>query len=153
MPRKANAERAAQPRYPLNLRMNAALRDQLEASAKTSGRSLTQEASARLTRSFDQDAAFGDPEVRRVAIAMAVAFDLAGRYHSDGKPGWTRDRNAYKAGMFGVIDALLIGMPDATDEEVAVEIAGLKSALLTRIMQRRMREQEQAEPPAREDAA
>ena len=74
MPRKANAERAAQPRYPLNLRTNAGLRDQLEAAAQTSGRSLTQEATARLARSFDQDAVFGDPEVRRVAIAMSVAF-------------------------------------------------------------------------------
>ena len=55
--------------------------------------------------------------------------------------------------MFRVIDALLIGMPDVTDEEVAIEIEGLKSSLLTRVLQRRLREQEQAEPPAREDAA
>ena len=148
MPRKAHV-----PRYALNMRTNASLRDQLEAAAKASGRSLTQEATARLTRSFDQDAAFGDPEVRRVAIAMSVAFSLGGQYYSDGKPGWTRNRDAYKAGMWGVIDALLTGIPDITDEEIALEIYGLKSRLLTRIANRRLRDREQAEPPAQEDAA
>jgi hypothetical protein len=153
MPRKANAERVAQPRYPLNLRMNAALHDQLEAATKTSGRSLTQEATGRLARSFEQDAVFGDPEVRRSAIAMAVAFELAGRWHSDGKPGWTRNRDAYRAAMFGAIDALLIGMPDMTEHEIALEIEGLKARFLGRILNRRLQEQDQAEPPLREDAA
>jgi hypothetical protein len=153
MPRKANTGRAAQPRYPLNLRMHAALRDQLVAAAHASGRSLTQEASTRLARSFDQDAAFGDPEVRRVAVAMSVAFSLGGQFYSDGKPGWTRNRDAYMAGMFGVIDALLTGVPDITDKEIWLEIECLKSRLLTRIAHRRLREQEQADPPAREDAA
>jgi hypothetical protein len=149
MSRKASVP----PRHPLNLRTTTALRDQLEAAAKGSGRSLTQEATARLARSFDQDAAYGDPEVRRIAVAMAVAFNLAGQFYSDGKPGWTRNRDAYNAGMWGVIDALLTGIPDITDEEIALEIAVLKGKLLTRIMQRRLREQEQAEPPAKEEAA
>jgi hypothetical protein len=149
MPRKANAP----PRHPLNLRTTATLRAMLEAAAQTSGRSLTQEATARLARSFDQDAAFGDPEMRRVAIAMSVAFQLGGQYYSDGKPGWTRNRDAYMAGMRGVIDALLTGIPDVTDKEIWLEIECLKSNLLTRIAQRRLREQEQAEPPAPEKAA
>jgi TraY domain len=145
MPRKANP---AQLRYPLNLRMNAEQRAQLEAAAKVSGRSLTQEATARLARSFDQDATYGDPEVRRVAVAMSVAFSLAGQHYSDGRPGWTKNRDAYLAGMRGVIDALLTGIPDVTDREIWLEIECLKSSLLTRIAQRRLREQEQAEPPA-----
>jgi hypothetical protein len=149
MPRKANAP----PRHPLNLRTTTVLRDQLEAAAKVSGRSLTAEATARLARSFDQDAAYGDPEVRRVTVAMSVAFSLAGQHYADGKPGWTRNRDAYLAGVRGVVDALLIGIPDVTDEEIWLEIECLKSSLLTRIAQRRLREQEQAEPPARGAAA
>jgi hypothetical protein len=35
--------------------------------------------------------------------------------------------------MFGAIDALLIGLPDATAEEVMPEIEGLKGRLLSRI--------------------
>ena len=153
MPRKAKAERVTQPRYPLNLRMNAALREQLVAAAGVTGRSLTQEATARLARSFDQDLVFGDSEIRRVTIAMALAFELAGRHRSGSKSGWTRDRDAYRAGMFGVIDALLIGMPDVTDEEIKIEIGGLKSSLLSRILRRRLQEQEQEQPQPREDAA
>ena len=70
---------------------------------------------------------------------MAIAFESGGRLASNGKPPaeWIVDPIAYRSAMFGAIDALLIGMPDATDEDVAREIEGLKGRLLSRIANRR----------------
>ena len=103
MPRKANAP----PRHPLNLRTTATLRAMLEAAAQTSGRSLTQEATARLARSFDQDAAFGDPEMRH------------------GRKTRTKLFTGYKRHVIKLIDAdVIVGAVVRPANEPSVEQCG-----------------------------
>lgn len=122
-------------RHPLNMRTTKAVRDKLEAAAGANGRSLAQEVEARLERSFQEEAGFGGPEMRRLVFLMAAAFATAARARSGGKDTWLDDPICYRAGMFGVFDALLVGLPGATVEDMTLEIEGLKSKLLTRLAQ------------------
>lgn len=120
-------------RHPLNMRTTKETRERLEAAALANGRSMAQEVEVRLERSFAEEQGFGGPEMRRLAYLMATAFATAGQLRAAGKTQWIADPSCYRAGLFGVIDALLIGLPDATVEDMAVEIEGLKGKLLTRI--------------------
>jgi Arc-like DNA binding domain len=120
-------------RHPLNMRTTKEIRDRLEAAAVANGRSLAQEVEARLERSFAEESGFGGPEMRRVAYLMAAAFATAGTLSASGKPGWVRDRDAYRAGLIGVLDALLIGLPDATPHDAALIIEALNGRLLSRL--------------------
>ena len=52
-----------------------------------------------------------------------------------------QNREVYRTGMFAVIDSLLAGLPDATHEEIAIEIEGLKSRLLSRVAREHMEKQ------------
>jgi Arc-like DNA binding domain len=115
------------------LRMPEALRASLEEAARPRGVSVNAEIVQRLERSFAEEQGFGGPEMRRLAYLMIVAFARAGQLRAAGKTNWIDDRDCYRAGMFGAIDALLIGLPDATAEEVMPEIEGLKGRLLSRI--------------------
>lgn len=120
-------------RYPLNMRTTKETRERLEAAASANGRSLAQEVEVRLERSFAEEHGFGGPDMRRLAYLMATAFATAGQLRAGSKPDWISDRDCYRAGLFGAVDALLIGLPGATAEEVAREIEGLKGRLLSRI--------------------
>jgi len=123
----------------------------IDARAKASGRSVAQEAEHLLETALDPagpwNAAFGGKRVRAVALSMLTAFQAAGsraagdRFEGD---AWVLDRACYKAAMWGVIQALLIGIsekltPDLDPEETAQEIDALKSALLTRILNSRQK--------------
>jgi predicted transcriptional regulator len=120
-------------RVALGLKVTPEIKRRLDQAARKSGRTQSQQAELMIERSFAEEDGFGGPEMRRLAYLMTAAFATAGRLRAGGKPNWIEDSGCYRAGMFGVIDALLIGLPDATAEEIAAEIEGLKGRLLTRI--------------------
>ena len=120
-------------RYPLNMRTTKETRERLEAAALANGRSMAQEVEVRLERSFSEERGFGGPEMRRLAYLMATAFATAGQLRAAGKTQWIADQSCFRAGLTGVVDALLIGLPDATAEDMALVIEDLKGRLLSRI--------------------
>ncbi len=130
---------AARKRNNLTFRTRDQLRDQLEKVAAASGRSISEEIEYRLTSSLSHDEAFGGPAMRRMAILMAVAFHSAGNLSSGGKPveEWISDPDVFRRAMFGTIYALFGAIPNVTDEDIAIEIEGLKGRLLTDIANRR----------------
>ena len=129
---------AARKRNNLTFRTRDQLRDQLERVAAAAGRSISEEIEYRLTLSFSHDDAFGGPAMRRIAILMAVAFHSAGNLTSSGKPieEWIRDPDVFRRATFSTIQALFAAIPGITDEDIAMEIEGLKGWLLTRIANR-----------------
>jgi hypothetical protein len=130
MPRTTRADGK---RHPLNMRTTLETRQRLETAAAANGRSLAQEVEARLERSFLEEAALGGPEMVRLAYLMTTAFATAANRVANGSPDWANDPAAYRAGLTAVVDALLIGMPDATAEDMGLLIEALKSRLLSRV--------------------
>jgi hypothetical protein len=131
---------ATRKRNNLTFRTRDQLRDQLERAASTAGRSISEEIEYRLTLSFSHDDAFGGPAMRGIAMMMALAFRSAGNLSSDSKPvaEWINDPDVFRRAMFGTIYALFGAIPNVTDEEIAMEIEGLKGRLLTNIANRRI---------------
>jgi hypothetical protein len=131
---------ATRKRNNLTFRTRDQLRDQLEKTAAAAGRSISEEIEYRLTLSFSHDDAFGDPAMRRTAILMATAFHSAGNLSSSGKPvaEWINNPDVFRRAMFGTIKALFGAIPNVTDEDIAMEIEGLKGWLLTDIANRRV---------------
>jgi hypothetical protein len=126
--------RATMP-SPFQFRMRPELKQALEEAAARNGRSINAELAARVERSFAEEAALGGPEMRWLVALVHSAFTTACRLRAPGNPDPLRDREVYRAGMFAVIDSLFATLPDATPEEVAVEIEGLKGRLLSRVAQ------------------
>jgi hypothetical protein len=121
-------------RHPLNMRTTKETRERLEAAASANGRSLAQEVEVRLERSFAEESSFGGPEMQRLAFLMIAAFATAGQLSADGKPDWLHDRDCYRSGLIGVLDALLIEMPGAAPEDVDLVIESLKGRMMTRLI-------------------
>lgn len=107
-------------RIPLSLRITAALKRDLEASAN--GRSLSQEAEYRLDRSFRQEESLGGPELARIALHMTTSFYLAGEKAArrlgtglgDAKD-WTANPDAFRKAAVAVIIELMALAPDWND--------------------------------------
>ena len=118
----------------LKVRMPEPLRGALEEAARQRRVSMNSETVRRLERSFTEEAAFGTPATKQVAYLAASAFALAGQFRGANNEDWIKDPSCYRAGLFAAIDALLSMIPDATAEEVALEIEVLKGRLLTRIV-------------------
>jgi hypothetical protein len=137
--KKRRKPAAIRKRNNLTFRTRDQLRAQLERMATAAGRSISEEIEYRLTLSFSHDDAFGEPAMRGIAILMAVAFRSAGNLSSGNKPvaEWINDPDVFRRAMFGAIYALFGAIPNVTDEEIALEIEGLKSRLLTNIANRR----------------
>jgi hypothetical protein len=125
----------ARKRNNVTIRMRDELKARVEQAASAQQRSISEEIETRLASSFAEEAGFGGADMRRVAYLMASAFATAGRLSAAGKPDWINDRDCYRAGLIGVVDALLIGLPDASAEDAALIIESLKGRLLTRLAQ------------------
>jgi hypothetical protein len=125
---------------PFHFRMRQSLRDALDEAAARHGQSLNSEIHARLERSFSEERALGGPEMRWLVELAVASFTFAGRMRAPDDPHWLGNQEAYRAGLFALIDSLLAGIPDATPEDIAVEIEGLKGRLLTRLVHQRERE-------------
>jgi hypothetical protein len=129
---------AEKRRYALNTHTKPQLRRQLEEVARTNGRSLTSEVEHRLEQSVTHDDAFGGPELRRVAYAMAAAFSLAG-LHSAGPDvppkDWLRDPSACIAAISAVVDTLVV-LTGLNDEHAKLATEAIKGRVLSRIASR-----------------
>jgi hypothetical protein len=117
----------------VTIRMRDELKAQVQDAAAAQERSLSDEIERRLERSFAEESGFGGPEMRRVAYLMTSAFATAGQLNAAGKADWIKDRDAYRAGLIGVVDALLIGLPEATHHDAALIIEALNGRLLSRL--------------------
>jgi hypothetical protein len=64
---------------------------------------------------------------------MATAFAHAGDAHAGRKDAaeWIRDPQCYSEAMLGVVEALMIGLPNATGDDLALLVERLKARLLT----------------------
>ena len=69
-------------------RIRFTLRDKLEAAARENGRSVSEEAEARLETSFILERALTGPDALRMAAAFAIAGQHAAQY--EGHPEWIR---------------------------------------------------------------
>ena len=98
----------------VTIRMRDDLKTKVEQSAAGQRRSISEEIAARLDRSFDEQAAFGGPELQQTTYLMASAFAVSGQHSAgDADPrDWLRETGPYAAAMTGVIDAMLIGRAD-----------------------------------------
>jgi hypothetical protein len=123
-------------RYPLNMRTTKETRDRLEAAAIANGRSLAQEVEARVQQSFNEAVALGGDGMRRVAFEMIAAFAAAGRLRAGGRTDWLKDPSAYRAGFRGVVEALLLGLPDATEEDMLRELEGAAGTIKSHFARR-----------------
>ena len=140
-------EREQTAKAQLKLRLPEPLRAALEAAAAARGVSMNTEAVARLQQTFSEDQAFGGAEMRRLVYLMAANFSTGARGRAGGRPGWVDDPDGYRAGMMAVVNALLLGLPDAAEREMLLELEGVKGRVLSHFAQRR------AEQAARKDAA
>jgi hypothetical protein len=122
----------ARKRNNVTIRMRDELKGKVLHSADDQERSISQEIEYRLERSFTDEAAFGGPEMQRLAYHMVAAFALPAYQHASDKANWVHDQAGYRAGVIGVCDALLQGF---ADEDAARVIEVLKGRLLTRIAQ------------------
>src|SRR5262245_58588214 len=123
----------------LSTRTSLEIRKAIDARAKESGKSVAHEVEQLIETALSPEgpwsAVFGGARVRGVALSMLASFRVAGHRAADMQGGfegdaWVRDRDCYRAGMFGVIDALLVGLgldEPLTPEEIELELAGIKS--------------------------
>jgi Arc-like DNA binding domain len=98
---------------PLSIRMPAEMREQLEASASGSGRSVSQEVLRRIQGSFSQDRDRArDPAMRALCFLIAqLAAEVSGLTDEKGQPyfDWRADPfffRAFKLALAQVLDAL-----------------------------------------------
>lgn len=129
----ANAGRVA-----LGLRVTPEVKRKLDGAAERSGRSQSQEAELRLERSFDEEDAFGGPELRRIAHLMAIAFANAGSLHAHPRPAseWVHDPDAYVYAAMRVVETLLLQQPGLTIERLALQLEALRGRLLTGLIEK-----------------
>jgi hypothetical protein len=120
-------------RVSLGLKVTADIKRRLDEEANKSGRTQSQQAELMIERSFAEQDALAGPKMRQLAYFMATSFALAGQHSAAGNPDWITDRDCYRAGVIGVLDALLIGRDD---EDAALIIEALKGRLLSRIARR-----------------
>jgi hypothetical protein len=120
----------------LNLRFDEKLRRQIERAAERNGRSMNAEIVGRLSGSLAIDDSLGGPELRRVSNLMTAAFNHAGQLAAGDKPvsDWINDPNLYLRAAFGAFEALLIGAPETTPDEIIMHVESLKSRLAGRFI-------------------
>ena len=96
----------------------------------------------RLETSFNEEAGFGGPELRRVAYMMANAFAHNAQLSAGDKPPseWLRDASAYREGVIGVLMALLTGGPNATKEDIVLMFESAKGRIFSRWVNEQDRE-------------
>jgi len=125
-------------RVALGLKVTAEIKQRLDEAARKSGRTQSQQAELMIERAFFEESALGGPEVRQLVDLMASAFAFAGQRGASGNSNWVTDPPAYIAGIVGVLDALLLGLPNGEDKALARE------ALIGHLLSLRAREREQS---------
>jgi hypothetical protein len=118
-PKKIARKQAGRGRPPgrkplLALRIDQPLYDRLVDASEAAQISLAEETVTRIKRSFTEEAIFGGPEVRHIAILMIVSFYSAGQLaaaangHSDWSARkWLQDKDCFRSAMISVMSALM----------------------------------------------
>lgn len=135
-------------RFPLSLRTTKDVRDQLEAAAKRSGRSLAQEVEFRLERSFHEEDAlnrdFGGKDRFNLMKWFAVSIGIAERI--TGK-SWETDLETYRIAERALFVMLKSGMSRTTNfsEEDANKLGATVADTLIDLSKRMDEQREQKE--------
>ena len=129
-PKKA----ADRKRNNLTFRTRDKLRNDLEAAAADSQRSISEEIEHRLEDSFHCDQWFSSPELRRIVFLMTDSFVLAGEQWAGEAPkgAWVKDRGVYRHAAVAAVEALLLGMPNASKEDIVILFEAVKGRILSR---------------------
>lgn len=116
-----------------NVRVASELRDSLKRSAKKNGVSLNVEAVRWLGRHLAEEAMLGGEEARERLQFITNTFVLAGSSAAGGRKlsSWIGEPTAYSAGMFALIESLMLGQPGATLEKCRLQIESLKGRVAT----------------------
>jgi hypothetical protein len=111
----------------LNVLVARELRDKLTREAKRNGVSLNVEAAKRLGKSFAEDEMLGGEEGRRRLQSISNVFMLAGSTAAGGRKlsSWIGEPTAYSAGMYALIESVMIGQPDCTLDKCLLQIESL----------------------------
>lgn len=129
-PRIANKRRGPAPKgdyadkaATISTRITQELRDRIEAAAKKSGRSLSQEMETRLRRTFREEdelaKQFGSPEAARVFQALAVTLNMI-RNPENPEADWLHDPYAFALAADAIHTTLYLVRPkEATDPFLA----------------------------------
>jgi hypothetical protein len=115
-------------RFPVSLRVTEDLRDRLGAAASADGRSLAQEVEVRLELSLNNDRAFGNPALARIALLMGAVFSVR-------EPN-VHDPAEFRDAVIRVIQSLLDIAPGDPIEHARWITEAIKSHALTRQAQK-----------------
>ncbi|MGO6702592.1 hypothetical protein [Rhizobium ruizarguesonis] len=127
-------------RVSLGLKVTAAIKSKLDKAAREVGRTQSQEAEVRLERSFDEEATFGGPDVKRTLYLVAAHFGAAGQRaamaagRDDWKEDtWVNDPDCYRPAALAAMEALLFAQPNWTAEDVRLQIEALKGRAMSHL--------------------
>lgn len=134
-PPKRKGERLSKNR---TFRVRGDLDARLHKAAKRNECSVSEEIERRLQQSFDQDDAFGGPELRSFVYIMAAAFERGGSWEAPDVPPskWLRDPVQYGRAMISVVEQLAGWFPGDADT-LALMMDSAKGRALTRIVNKR----------------
>jgi hypothetical protein len=123
-------------------RVSESLHQKIKQAAKRSGASMSDELARLAGLALQWEAALGSPELHRIAILMAATFAHAGKISAGGKPAneWVNDPTAYEAAVVATMKALLIGLPNATSDDVALLFERLRSRVAGEFLNRQSAE-------------
>ncbi|MDH6273536.1 hypothetical protein M2311_003626 [Rhizobium leguminosarum] len=127
-------------RVSLGLKVTAAIKSKLDKAAREVGRTQSQEAEVRLERSFEEEAAFGGPDLKRTLYLVAAHFGTAGQRaamaagREDWKEDtWVNDPDCYRSAALAAMEALLFAQPSWTAEDVRLQIEALKGRAMSNL--------------------
>jgi hypothetical protein len=115
----------AAKRVTISVRLQQSVYQQVAAAAEAHGRSISEEFEQRINRSFEDETAFPDPELRQLAIRLITRFSDAGRLVDINRSGtarpvreWINDPDSYEGAMLAVIEHLAIANPAMSNMEI-----------------------------------
>lgn len=121
-------------RITITVRLQEPIYQQVAAAADAHGRSISEEFEQRINRSFEDEAAFPDPELRQLAIRLITRFSDAGRLSEMKRSGtarpvneWIKDPDSYEGAMLAVIEHLLVTKPGMSDFQVWDTVSWLRT--------------------------
>jgi hypothetical protein len=121
-------------RITITVRLQEPIYQQVAVSADAHGRSISEEFEQRINRSFEDDAAFPDPELRQLAIRLITRFLDAGRLTDMKRSGtvrsvntWLNDPDSYESGMLAAIEHLAVASPEMSSIQVWDYITWMRS--------------------------
>jgi len=105
-------------RITITVRLQEPVYRRVAVAANANGRSISEEFEHRIGRSFEDETAFPDPELRQLAIRLITRFSDAGRFTDMNRTGavrpvneWINDPDSYESAMLAVMENLIVANP------------------------------------------